>query len=68
MIELGRDSAKRFGHWVAGHIVQDVPEDLAFCEYDCRKPRCTLDEWATCERRVRKTAGEPLPDGPDPVR
>jgi hypothetical protein len=33
--------------------VQDVPEDIAVCEFDCRKPVCLVSEWETCERRLR---------------
>ena len=32
-------------------LIQDVPETIAFCEFDCREPNCTADRWATCERR-----------------
>ncbi len=42
-------------------IVGDVPEEIALCEYDCRKQQCTTDEWATCDRRLRRAAGELMP-------
>lgn len=41
--------------------VEDVPDDLALCEFDCRKVQCTSDEWATCERRINRAAGELFP-------
>jgi hypothetical protein len=41
--------------------VQDVPDELALCEFDCRRAQCTSDEWATCERRINRAAGELLP-------
>jgi hypothetical protein len=27
--------------WTRDQIVQDVPEELAFCEFQCREPQCT---------------------------
>lgn len=41
--------------------VGDVPEDVALCEFDCRKEQCHYDEWASCERRLTKAAGELMP-------
>ncbi len=38
--------------WLAEQV-QDVPEDIALCEFDCRKPECLVGEWETCERRLR---------------
>lgn len=35
------------------HLIQDVPESIAVCEFDCRKPDCTPEQWASCERRLR---------------
>ena len=48
--------------FVRRHATGDVPEDLAICEFDCRKGRCMQDEWETCDRRIRKGAGELCPD------
>ncbi len=47
--------------WVRDQVVQSVPEDSALCEFDCRKEQCAMDEWATCERRITKAAGELMP-------
>jgi hypothetical protein len=47
--------------WAKGLFVQDVPDDIALCEFDCRKQQCTMDEWATCGRRLTKAAGELSP-------
>ena len=43
------------------HVAQPVREDDALCEFDCRKLECAEDEWATCERRISKGAGELRP-------
>lgn len=48
-------------------IVGDVPEDIALCEYDCRKQQCSMDEWATCDRRLRRAAGELMPPRPEAI-
>ncbi len=48
--------------WVKNQITQDVAEEDALCEYDCRKPQCTKEEWSTCERRIHKAAGELWPE------
>ena len=47
--------------WAKGQIVSDVPEDIALCEFDCRKPQCTQGEWETCSRRLTRAAGERMP-------
>jgi len=44
----------RLWQWIHGQLVQDVPEDLAVCEFDCRKLQCTMGEWETCERRLER--------------
>lgn len=38
---------------IVARIVQDVPDDLAACHFDCRKSQCLHDEWATCPNRIR---------------
>ena len=42
-------------------IVDEVPEDIAVCEFDCRKPDCRHGEWESCQRRQQL---DPL-DGTD---
>ena len=34
-------------------LVQEVPDDIALCEFDCRKTQCRYDEWESCERRLK---------------
>jgi hypothetical protein len=52
---------RRFGRWIAGMVVQDVPDDSALCAFDCQKTQCTTEEWAHCERRLSRAAGELWP-------
>jgi hypothetical protein len=53
---------RKFWQWLKDQIAQDVPEADGLCEYDCRNQQCTEEEWATCERRIHKAAGELWPD------
>jgi hypothetical protein len=43
-------------NWLMGHLIQDVPDDLAVCEFDCRKPQCTQGDWENCQRRLQYCA------------
>ncbi len=52
---------RRLRRWVTNQMVQEVPGDIALCEFDCRKQQCTTKEWATCERRISGAAGELKP-------
>jgi hypothetical protein len=52
---------QRLSQWVLNQIVQDVPEDSALCEFDCRKGQCTQGEWQECERRLNRAEGELMP-------
>ena len=54
-------SLSELGHWAKEQSVAEVPADLAFCEFDCRKSHCSWDEWVGCERRISKAAGELMP-------
>ena len=54
---------RRFGSWVLNHIVQDVPEDVCFCEFDCREADCSQTRMGNCERRLKHT-GDELPSAP----
>lgn len=53
---------RRFRRWVAARIVQEVPEDIAICAFDCKKGQCTDGEWAICDRRIKRAAGELWPN------
>lgn len=60
-------SLRRFFQWVRKQIVQDVPEDAALCEFDCRKEQCTQGEWESCERRLKRAEGELMPSSKKPT-
>jgi hypothetical protein len=48
----------RMWKYMKRQIVDDVPEAIALCQFDCPKAQCTQDAWRSCERRIRKSAGE----------
>jgi len=50
-----RTSIVEFSHWLKAQWVAEVPEDLAICEFECRKSQCSSDDWARCVRRVCNT-------------
>ena len=48
----------KFWRWIKNQIVQDVPEEVALCEFECHKQQCTEREWQTCARRIAWAAGD----------
>jgi len=50
------------GDWVRQQMIEEVPEGDSLCEFDCRKPQCHEGEWAICERRLQRAAGELMPE------
>jgi hypothetical protein len=43
---------------VKRQIVDDVPEALATCQFDCGRAQCLRDSGGVCERPNRKGSGE----------
>jgi hypothetical protein len=39
--------------WLQGQMVQDVPDSLAACEFDCRALSCRRGDWERCMHRLR---------------
>jgi hypothetical protein len=35
--------------------IEEVPDHLAICEFECRKSQCSSDDWARCFRRISNT-------------
>jgi hypothetical protein len=33
-------------------FIQDVPHELAACEFGCKADECSQDKWERCERRI----------------
>jgi curli biogenesis system outer membrane secretion channel CsgG len=58
------NSLRRSWQQFKEHLSEEVPEDIAVCEFDCRKSQCLYGEWESCERRLSKGAGELMPASP----
>ena len=41
--------------WLLQKLIQEVPEELSVCEFDCPKTTCTGRDWAECELRHQST-------------
>ena len=39
-------------------FIEDLPEENALCELDCREHQCTEREWIMCRHRLSRVAGE----------
>lgn len=50
-----------FWQWIRNQIVQEVPIEIALCEFDCDKQQCTEEEWRTCPRRLASVAAQLMP-------
>jgi hypothetical protein len=37
--------------WLLKNLVQEVPEQLSVCEFDCPNNECTIRDWVGCELR-----------------
>ena len=55
------DRLSRLWGAIENVVVQDIPDDVALCEFGCRKGECSHEEWASCSRRLTKGAGELSP-------
>jgi hypothetical protein len=51
----------RLWRWIEHQIVEDVPADIAVCEFDCRMGHCNDEELESCQRRLHRAAGELMP-------
>ncbi len=48
--------------WFSGQLLGEVPDDTALGAFDCKRAPCPEGEWATCERRINRAAGELMPE------
>ena len=58
---MGRSSLVKICHWFKAQWVAEVPDDLAICEFDCRKSQCSFDDWSRCTLRISNTPKEFVP-------
>ena len=43
---------ERLRRWFSNHVIQNVPEEVSICEYECQEPDCHIAKWALCEKRT----------------
>ncbi len=60
-LQQATDQVRQFFRRVKNGIIQDVPEDIALCEFDCNKGQCKMEEWEKCKRRLSGAANELKP-------
>jgi|APFre7841882630_1041343.scaffolds.fasta_scaffold496683_1 hypothetical protein len=61
-----RDKYK-FWQYLKDQIIQMVPDEIAICEFDCRREHCLMDNWKTCANRKKYLlASNQLPDKDGP--
>ncbi|WP_107668535.1 DNA primase [Cyanothece sp. BG0011] len=36
--------------WFHHYLVQEVPSNLSFCEFDCQETYCDRHVWQNCEK------------------
>jgi hypothetical protein len=53
-----KDPVKRLAQRIRSEFVQDVPKDVAVCEFDCTETTCKSSDWVHCQRRRGITAGD----------
>ncbi|MEI9972574.1 MAG: hypothetical protein WDO73_11260 [Ignavibacteriota bacterium] len=53
---------QRLWEFVKRQAVDDVPKEIAICEFDCNRAQCRQNEWDVCGRRIHHGSGELFPD------
>ena len=57
LIRLLTTSGRRVSARLRGHVVAEVSEHSAVCEFDCSKLECRHAHWDRCARRVANVTG-----------
>jgi len=39
--------------FVTDHIIAEVPDEIAACEFECHEAECSGEKWERCQRRLR---------------
>lgn len=50
--ERRRRPIARLLFWLQSLVIQDVPGDMAHCEFGCRKGECGREQWENCKNRI----------------
>jgi hypothetical protein len=46
----------KFWQQLKNEMIQEVPEDRGWCEFNCEKSQCSMSNWEICEARLRSKA------------
>ena len=46
--------------WLLDLLILDVPEEMAVCEFDCRKLECSKPDRVACNRRFHSETSLPI--------
>jgi hypothetical protein len=41
--------------WLRQRFIQEIPDELSVCEFECRLKKCTESHWTKCELRQQGT-------------
>lgn len=44
----GAGTVREWGRRLLAQLVQNVPEETSFCEYECQDPQCNVAKYAVC--------------------
>lgn len=56
----------RLCRWLLS-LIEEVPGDLATCEFDCSRTQCRYRDWEACTRAHRYTSLMMTGSRPEPV-
>lgn len=51
-VRLAARPLERLGRWLSDHLIQNVPEEISVCEYECQEAECNIAKWAMCQKRL----------------
>ena len=51
---FGKRMTSKARRWLKEQLVEEVPDELARCEFGCRRLECRMGEWETCGRRIEE--------------
>jgi hypothetical protein len=41
--------------WLRQRFIQEIPDELSVCEFECRLKKCSESHWTKCELRLQGT-------------
>ena len=47
---------RKLARWLRERLLQDVPADLAGCEFECHRRACRKGDWDRCPLRLKEAS------------